>query len=141
MIVYLDTSAFVPLLVAEPGSALCRRLWDEADEVVASRILCVEASAALAQAARLGRLTEEARRSAVRLLDQLWNELEIVEVDEDVVQRASLLAVECTLRGYDAVHCASAERIDAPDLVVASGDKKVIEACVALGLATADTSP
>lgn len=141
MIVYFDTSAFVPLLVAEPGSALCRRLWDEADEVVASRILYVEAWAALAQAARLGRLTEEAWQSAMRLLDRLWSELEIVEVDEDVTQRAGLLAFECALRGYDAVHCASAERIDAADLVVASGDRKVIEACVTLGLATADTNP
>lgn len=141
MIVYFDTSAFVPLLVAEPGSELCRRLWDEADDVVASRILYVEAAAALAQATRLGRVTEQARRSAVRILDRLWNEFEIVAVDEEIVFRAAQVAFECALRGYDAVHCASAEQIYDSDLVVASGDRKLLEACAALGLATADTNP
>jgi hypothetical protein len=43
------------------------------------------------------------------------------------------------LRGYDAVHCASAERIDAADLVVANGDKDVLTACAELALATALT--
>jgi hypothetical protein len=141
VIVYFDTSAFVPLLVAEPGSELCRRLWNEADEVVASRMLHIEAAAALAQAARLGRVTERARRSAVRILDRLWNEFEIVEVDEEIVLRAAQVAFECALRGYDAVHCASAEQIDDSDLVVASGDRKLLEACAAMGLATADTNP
>ncbi|MGH8828501.1 MAG: hypothetical protein ACRDVZ_13095, partial [Jiangellaceae bacterium] len=31
---YLDTSAFVPLLVAEPSSESCRRFWHDADAVV-----------------------------------------------------------------------------------------------------------
>lgn len=141
MIVYFDTSALVPLLVAEQGSELCRRLWDEADDVVTSRILYIEAAAALAQAARLGRVTEQARRSAVHILDRLWNEFEIVEVDERIVLRAAQVAFECSLRGYDAVHCASAEQANDSDLVVASGDRKLLEACVALGLATADTNP
>jgi hypothetical protein len=38
---YFDTSAFVPLLIAEPSSGLCRRLWDDADVVVTtSAVLC-----------------------------------------------------------------------------------------------------
>lgn len=56
MIGYLDTSAIVALLVAEPGSAACRRFWDDADAVVTCRIAYVEAAAALAQAERTGRL-------------------------------------------------------------------------------------
>lgn len=51
MIGYLDASAFVPLLIAEPGSAACRRFWNDADSVVSSRLLYVETAAALAQAA------------------------------------------------------------------------------------------
>lgn len=140
MICYFDTSAVVPLLVAEPGSAFCRRLWEEADDVVTTRLLYAEAAAALAQALRLERLTRAGYQSALHTLDGLWAEFDVVEVDDELVHRAARLAHTCALRGYDAVHCAAAEQLDDDDLVVASGDRKVLEACTSLGLATADTN-
>lgn len=139
MIVYFDTSAFVPLLVTEAGTPLARELWDSADEVVSTRLLYVEAAAALARARRMGRITDRNQRAALDSLDDLWRDFRVVEVDETVTRRAAELADLQALRGYDAVHCASAERIDAPDLVVASGDKDVLTACRELGLATALT--
>ena len=51
------------------------------------------------------------------------------------------MAYECALRGYDAVHCASAELIDEGDLVVASGDRELLLACKSLRISTADTRP
>ncbi len=140
MIVYFDTSAVVPLLVTEPGSAACRRLWDDADAVATTRLLYVEAAAALAQALRVERLSRPQHRSAMRILDRLWAEFDLVEVDEGLVGRAARVALDCALRGYDAVHCASAEQVAAADLVVASGDRKLLEACAGLGLATADVN-
>jgi predicted nucleic acid-binding protein len=139
VIVYFDTSAFVPLLVTETGTPLSRELWDSADEVVTSRLLYVEAAAALARARRMDRITERHHQAAVASLSDLWRDFRVVEVDDFVTRRAAELADRCALRGYDAVHCASAERIDAPDLVVASGDKEVLGACAELGLATALT--
>lgn len=50
MIGYLDTSAFVPLLIEEPTSQTGRRFWDDADVIVSSQLLYVETAAALAQA-------------------------------------------------------------------------------------------
>lgn len=140
MISYFDTSAFVPLLVTEPGSASCRQLWDLADSVVTSRLLYVESAAALAQALRLDRIVRRDHRAALHLLDRLWAEFEVVEADDVVIGRAAELAYVAALRGYDAVHCASAEQIDDGDLVVASGDQKLLAACNRLGLSTADTS-
>ncbi|MFC4000098.1 type II toxin-antitoxin system VapC family toxin [Prauserella oleivorans] len=140
MIAYFDTSGFVPLVIAEPGSETCRRIWNEADAVVTSRLLFVEAAAALAQAQRLGRLTTTDRAAALTLLGRLWRELDIVEVDEPVVARAAELAASCALRGYDAVHCASAEQLLDPDLVFVSGDRRLLRACAGLGMAIADTS-
>jgi predicted nucleic acid-binding protein len=137
---YFDTSAFVPLLIAEPGSVFCRRLWDSSDAVVTSRLLYVEAAAALAQALRLGRIVRRNHRKALRLLDQMWVEFQVVEADSAVVDRAAELAYSEALRGYNAVHCASAEQIDDDDLVVASGDRAVLTACARLGISTADTS-
>jgi len=139
VIVYFDTSAFVPLLVIEPGTSLARELWDSADEVVTTRLLYVEAAAALARARRMGRITGGNHRAAIDSLDDLWRDFRVMEVDEAVTRRAAELADRCGLRGYDAMHCACAERIDAPDLVVASGDKEVLTACAELGLATALT--
>jgi uncharacterized protein len=140
VICYFDTSAVVPLLVAEPGSAFCRQLWEEADDVVTTRVLYAEAAAALAQALRLGQLSRAGHQSALRILEGLWAEFDVVEVDDDLVHRAARLALTCALRGYDAVHCAAAEQLDDNDLVVASGDRKVLDACASLGLATADTN-
>ncbi|MGZ0149858.1 type II toxin-antitoxin system VapC family toxin [Kribbella sp. WER1] len=140
MIGYLDTSAFVPLLVSEPSSAACRRFWDDADAVVSSRLLYVETAAALAQAHRGARLDDQAYASCRRLLDQLWAQLEIAEVDQPLIQRAAELADLLALRGYDAVHCASAEQLEDADLVVASGDKRLLDAWKSLGLATFDTN-
>ncbi|MEU4344800.1 type II toxin-antitoxin system VapC family toxin [Nocardia sp. NPDC023852] len=140
MIGYLDTSAFVPLLVGEPTSQACRRFWDDADAVVSNRLLYVETAAALAQAHRLRRLDDLAYSGCRRLLDQLWPQVEVIEIDEALMLRAAELADGCALRGYDAIHCSSAEQLDDPDLVAGSGDKRLLDAWRTLGVATFDTN-
>ncbi len=138
MIGYLDTSAFVPLLVAEPGSAACRRFWDDADDVVACRLTYVETAAALAAAVRGGRLSRAQHTATLALLERLWPELDVIEVDAAVVRAAAVFADRFALRGYDAVHCASAARLEDDDLVAASGDVRLLRAWAALGIATYD---
>jgi uncharacterized protein len=145
VIAYLDTSAVVPLLIAEAASDACRELWDSADTVATSQIAYVEAATALAMAQRLQRITARQDSAALRLLDRLWAEVDVVAIDDDLVRRAARLARDHGLRGYDAVHCASAEQLndpDDPDLVFVSGDHKLLAAATAIGLSTADvTSP
>jgi predicted nucleic acid-binding protein len=136
---YLDTSAFVPLLIAEPGSASCRRFFDDADTVVSSRLTYVETAAALAHARRLDRSTTRLHRDSLRSLDELWAQLDIVEADEHLVRAAAELAHQHGLRGYDAVHCASVRQLDDDDLVAATGDQQLLQAWLALGIATYDT--
>jgi len=135
---YLDTSAFVPLLVAEPGSLACRRFWDDADEVVSCRLLFVEAASALAQAHRLKRLTRAEHDRALALLRAMWNEIDVIEIDQSLVGAAAGLADRLALRGYDAVHCRSAEQLMADDMVAASGDRRLLDAWRELGIATYD---
>jgi predicted nucleic acid-binding protein len=137
---YLDTSAFVPLIVAETSSESCRRFWDDADAVATSRLLYVETAAALAQARRQNRLNDVQHQRSLRLLEGLWSQVDVVEVDEVVARRAGVLAHELALRGYDAVHCASAEQLDDVTLVAASGDRRLLRAWSSLGLATYDTT-
>jgi predicted nucleic acid-binding protein len=138
LIVYLDTSALIPLVIDEPSSLICARLWDESDEVVSVRITYVEAAAALAQARRLGRLTRAAHRRASGVLDGVWTQLLPLDVDERLVRRAGQLADPHQLRGYDATHCAGAEAVGVADLVAASGDRQLLAAWRALGLNTLD---
>ncbi|WP_083889118.1 type II toxin-antitoxin system VapC family toxin [Nocardia pneumoniae] len=140
MIGYLDTSAFVPLLVDEPSSRSCRRFWDDADAVVSNRLLYVETTAAVAQAHRMRRLDDVAYSACRRLLDQLWPQIEVIEIDEALMLRAAELADRCALRGYDAIHCSSAEQLDDHDLVAASGDKRLLDAWRTLGVATFDAN-
>jgi predicted nucleic acid-binding protein len=71
-------------------------------------------------------------------LRRLSVELELIEVDERLVRTAADLAHRFALRGYDAVHCAAATQLDAPDLVAASGDRQLLAAWRALGVATFD---
>lgn len=134
MIVYFDTSALVPLIIREAGTAACREIWQLADRVVSSRLLYVEVAAALAQALGMGRLTGSEHAASLTSLDQLWSAMDVVEVDSELVVRAAELAFEQGLRRYDAVHCASAERLADPDLVVAAGDRRLLAALHAVGL-------
>lgn len=140
MICYFDTSAFLPLLVAEPGTPKCQRLWRTADAIASSLLLYVEAAAALAQAERLERIDGVAYRGCMRRLDALWAEINVIGVGETLVERAGVLARVHGLRAYDAVHCAAAERVKHDEIVVASGDHRVLMACEAMGFAVSDTS-
>lgn len=97
-------------------------------------------AAALTQAERLRRISDREHGEALRRLRLLWNELDVIEADAALVERAAELARAQSLRGYDAVHCASAEALDDADLVLASGDHAVLKAAADLGIATADTT-
>lgn len=140
MIAYFDTSALVPLFVEEPTSARCIRLWDEADRVVAARIVYVEARAALARAERLGRMSARALRGAVDDLDRSVVQVDHVELTEQLVRDAGALAQDRGLRGYDAVHLAAAVAIADDQTVLVTGDGDLASAAGEMGLAVALTT-
>ena len=140
MIGYLDTSALIPLLVAEPRSIACRRFWDSSDTVATSRLSYVEAAAALAQAVRLNRLTVREHRRCLRSLAELWPELAVIEVDDELVRTGAELAERYALRGYDAMHCAAALQLADPELVAATGDRALLTAWSAAGVSTYDVN-
>jgi uncharacterized protein len=137
VIAYFDTSALVPLLIAEEGSASARHLWDAADRVASARLIYPEARAALAQARRLERLTARQIRSAVLELNDRYDQLDLVDLDDALARHSGDLAELHGLRGYDAVHLAAADSLRDPDLVLVAGDGLLLTAATAAGLATA----
>lgn len=140
MILYLDTSVFVKLLIEEPRSADAYSIAREARLRVSSRLLYPEARAALAQAARVGRLDAAGLAERVPQLDRLFIDMEHVEVTAELAVSAGDLAQSRALRGYDAVHLASALFRADEEMVFATADGALAEAARAEGLAVADLS-
>jgi uncharacterized protein len=106
--------------------------------VVASRLLYPEACAALAAAKRSGRLAARSLRRAVVDLDRFHAELTLIELDGPLTTLAGDLAERHALRGYDAVHLASALAVGDPELVLVSWDRELAAAAASAGL---NTSP
>lgn len=138
MIAYFDTSAVVKLLVDEDGSALAQVLWDEASIRITSLLTYAECRAALASAERSGRLTTRRGNIARDELDAHWDELVHVGVDESLVRDAGELAQTHALRGYDALHLASARvAADGGPISLVSWDAALVGAGIQSGLSVA----
>ena len=134
MIAYFDTSALIPLLIEEPTSITAAEVWDTADRVASARVVYTEARAALALAQRLDRIDGATKTRAVHDLETLYDQLDRVDVDDELVRRAGMLAEKHHLRGYDAIHLAAAERIADDDTVVVAGDAELCRAAHSLRL-------
>lgn len=108
MTLYLDTSALVKLYVSEPGSKRVKAAVDATSAVVTSRLAYVETRAALGMAVRTGRISGEDRALAVAAFGADWKRMAVVEVTQALVELADNLSEAMALRGYDAIHLASA---------------------------------
>jgi predicted nucleic acid-binding protein len=138
LIAYFETSAVVKLLIAEAETPNTEVLWDETAGLVTSRLTYPECRAALAAAARTGRLTRSALRAAKSELERRWHQFVRVEVAEPVARAAGDLAEHHALRAYDAVHLASAlEAGRGGSLLFVSFDQTLLGAARRSGLAVA----
>lgn len=108
MILYLDASALVKRYIAERGTAEVAAAIAEAEVAGTSLISRAETVAALAKAVRVGTLTSEEAASALQAFRSDWSNLVRLQATEVLIARADALAWELGLRGYDAVHLASA---------------------------------
>jgi len=122
--------------VAEIGSAEAAATWDAADRRLSTRLLYVEARAALRVAVREQRVLARELDKVRARLELLWDAVDPIEVDDAVVSRAGDLADEHALRGYDAVHLASAEAVADDETWFVAADRTLVEAAENHGLAT-----
>jgi predicted nucleic acid-binding protein len=63
-----------------------------------------------------------------------WPAFAIVEVDQQLVEHATVLALEPDLRSLDALHLAAALLLPRDDLVLATWDRRLHAAVAAAGL-------
>jgi hypothetical protein len=123
-VAYLDTSAFVKLIVAEPESAaLHTRLMRWPDRVSAT-VLRTETVRALRRSGN-DHLVGQARR--------MFAAINLVRLDEPLLDRAGDLGAR-ELRSLDAVHLATALSIGSDLAVVITYDTRLREAAVTEGL-------
>jgi uncharacterized protein len=111
-----------------------QEVWDDADRRVASVALIAEARAALAAARRAQRLQPSDYGHAVEVLGGLWAEMDGLVLTEALALRAGELAEVFALRGYDAIHLASAEAILDPGSVMVVSDSRLAESAATLGI-------
>ena len=140
-LVYFDASAFVKLLVEEPGTDLAVALWDGCDAALSSRLAYPEVRAALAAAHRNDDLDADGVQQAEVAWEEYWSAIRPVELTPAVERHAGELAGKHAFRGADAVHLASALAVSDPELVVAVWDRRLHAGVVSAGLAVAPAVP
>jgi uncharacterized protein len=133
---YFETSAFVKLLVAEPGSQTASQTWVGGFHVSASPLLFVEVRSSLAAARRGRRMTPNGFSRAKDALAAMRTEIHEVTADAALLAHSEELTEQEELRGYDAVHLASALFAEVDVLITA--DAALIDAAQRRGLTVID---
>jgi predicted nucleic acid-binding protein len=137
MIIYADTSALVKLFVTETNSNATRYAFQNAQVLGTGLITRAELGSALARGTRRGLLSKSEAQEARQRLQLVWPTWIHIAMNENLVSRAESLAWEYKLRGYDAVHLATAqlwqEQIE-HSVTLATFDQELWEAAPLAGL-------
>jgi len=108
MILYLESSNLVKLYVQEGDSGEIARLVSDAEAVATSIIAYAEARAAFARKSREKGISDEDHKRVKNDLDRDWESIFVIKLTDAVVRSAGDLAEKRSLRGFDALHLASA---------------------------------
>jgi predicted nucleic acid-binding protein len=137
VIAYLDASALVKRYLAERGSRETIEFTLQAEMTATSIISRAEVAAGLAKAVRARIVMDDVAKRAQRSFAGDWPDLLRISVTEALVERADSLAWVHGLRGYDAVHLASAltwQESAGEEIVLATFDQQLWEAGKRTGL-------
>lgn len=138
--VYLDTSAIVRYLTAEPGHELVVQAWNQADAVITSILTDIEVRAVLQAGQRANLMTQQAMTQALQTWQRLHPSCYRVHLTEELQVAASELTMKYKLRAADAVQLASALTLHAttpsgePSVLLLAWDESLRHAAQAEGL-------
>jgi predicted nucleic acid-binding protein len=139
---YLDASALLPMLIAEPGSAAVDAFMaSSADDLIVSEFAAAEVASAISRLVRTKRLPAD--DAAARLADfDAWRAAatEDFELNAADVRLAHLYVrrFELMLRAPDALHAAICRRAD---LELITLDRRLSMAAEALGVSARLLAP
>jgi predicted nucleic acid-binding protein len=131
-VLYLDTSALVKRYIQETGTDWVSKLTHPSvgHDLFLARLAGPELIAAVTRRARGGHIPgEEALRAITNFRADLQGQYNVIEFDETIADLAMALAEKHGMRGYDAVHLATAlqlqkihELIEDSPLIFVSAD-------------------
>ncbi len=137
MIVYLDTSSLVKLYIEEEGSGEVALLVNRSEITATSLVAYAEAKAAFARRFREAAFTENEYNRLKLFLGEEWPRYLVLNLTERMVHLAGDLAEKHALRGFDAIHLASAlmlrSELSSP-VVFSCFDNHLLKAAVMEGL-------
>ena len=108
MISYFDSSSIVKWFFDEQYSELTRSMKDETDIAFTSILSYPEVLSAFNRARREGRC-KKSDMEIIRIeFQRIWNDFQWIKVNEKLINSTMELIFKHSLRGYDAVHLASA---------------------------------
>jgi predicted nucleic acid-binding protein len=137
LIIYLDTSALLKQYIQETGSDEVIKLLGGASSNGTNLLTYAEMASAITRSVRMGLISEDEAQTTWGdfLID--WELLVRLEVSWQITKRAAALAWEYGLRGYDAMHFASAmgwqDAIDMP-VTLATYDRTLWKAAQKSGM-------
>jgi predicted nucleic acid-binding protein len=105
---YMDSSALIKRFVEEKGSERVRRMVEEEGPVATSKIAYAEVHSGLARKKREGNLSSAGYAQICRQFEMDWNSYVRIELNDEVLSLARALIQRYPLRGFDAIHVASA---------------------------------
>lgn len=134
---YLDTSALIKRFVAEKGSALVQSLVSRAGETATAKIAYAEVYAGLTRRQREGHLSARQYALACGQCERDWQAYVRVELRDEILLLARDLIRRHPLRGFDAIHLASALSLKTgldEEITFAAADERLLRAAGAEGL-------
>ena len=111
MILYLDTSALVKKYFKEKNTAEVISAWKSSLGIATSAVAHAELLAAVYRKARETHVKKSIIANVVRLFHADWSSFIIVEVDNRLNETIRHVIDNHGLRGFDAIHLASAVTI------------------------------
>ncbi len=139
MILYLDTSALVKKYVKELGSEEVIAHWIKAEGIVTSVVAYAEAVATLYRKKREGPLADIFFEKMHNSFQNDWKSLMKVNINKNLNEIIGSVLAKYDLRGFDAIHLASAKKIQAhipKNFVFACYDLRLLEAAKLEGFST-----
>ncbi|MFZ1059089.1 MAG: type II toxin-antitoxin system VapC family toxin [Candidatus Rokuibacteriota bacterium] len=131
---YLDTSALIKRFVAEQGSALVQSLVTRRGPVATAKIAYAEVYAGFTRRRREGRLSPRRYAQVCRQFELDWSAYVRVDLRDEILGLARDLIQRHPLRGFDAIHLASALSLKSAlseEVTFAAADERLLRAAQA----------
>jgi predicted nucleic acid-binding protein len=142
---YLDSSAIIKRFTAEKGSERVRSIIEQEGPVATAKIAYAEIHSGLARKKREGSLSSGQYALICRRVELDWSAYVRMELTDEVLSLARALIQRHPLRGFDAIHLASALILKASlgeQVTFAGADERQLQAAakeqlIALNVETA----